>query len=245
MFLYKITNTVNGKFYIGVSVNPERRFREHYNDPCNKHLKFSMDKYGIEKFSLDILAEGEKRDILEAEAEIVNDALLRSGLAYNMALGGGLPCPTPEGQARAAQTRKELMATGQIPKPPRATLSSSAKSAATRKAMGIKPPKATRQSGLKSHASAVYNGNYSPPPRPSAEAQKKAGETRKMLHAEGKIDIGPNRDETVYQWVHKDGRTVNMRRSDMEAEYGLPSGNITNLLKGRAKTCLGWRIVND
>lgn len=62
--IYKITNLINGKMYVGQSVNIERRWREErsaVNSPCD-HEYFSpkcraMRKYGLDNFSFEILEE--------------------------------------------------------------------------------------------------------------------------------------------------------------------------------------------
>lgn len=54
--IYKITNKVNGKSYIGQSINIERRFREHCNR-CEQQIDQAIQKYGIDNFSFDIIEE--------------------------------------------------------------------------------------------------------------------------------------------------------------------------------------------
>lgn len=50
--IYKITNKINNKIYIGQSWNINDRIRKHKSAECqNKHLKASIDKYGLENFS--------------------------------------------------------------------------------------------------------------------------------------------------------------------------------------------------
>jgi group I intron endonuclease len=64
-FIYKITNLKNNKIYIGQTKDIQRRFREHKNcmygsEKCkNKHLYRSIQKYGIESFSFEIIEETE------------------------------------------------------------------------------------------------------------------------------------------------------------------------------------------
>jgi group I intron endonuclease len=61
-FVYKITNQINNKIYIGKSVNPTKRFRMHiylatnYNskNECTK-LYRAIRKYGSEQFKLEII----------------------------------------------------------------------------------------------------------------------------------------------------------------------------------------------
>ncbi len=58
--IYKITNIVNKKIYIGSSNNIDRRWSEHkkllkINKHHNSHLQASFNKYGIDKFKFDIM----------------------------------------------------------------------------------------------------------------------------------------------------------------------------------------------
>lgn len=69
-YLYKITNLLNNKSYIGITADPERRMKQHFFK--RKHstisiLKLAIDKYGTENFSFEILCIGSKDYILELE----------------------------------------------------------------------------------------------------------------------------------------------------------------------------------
>lgn len=62
-FIYKITNDVNGKVYIGKTLNTvESRWKEHCNDKNrrkmeNRPLYRAMNKYGLEHFSVEMIEE--------------------------------------------------------------------------------------------------------------------------------------------------------------------------------------------
>lgn len=55
--IYKITNNINGKVYIGQSKDPERRLKEHIagKNDNNSVIHLAIKKYGINSFSFDIL----------------------------------------------------------------------------------------------------------------------------------------------------------------------------------------------
>lgn len=60
--VYKITNTVNGKFYVGSSKDVEKRWLQHRNDlDANKHgnpyLQNAWNKYGCQNFKFQIIEE--------------------------------------------------------------------------------------------------------------------------------------------------------------------------------------------
>lgn len=62
-FIYKITNDVNGKVYIGKTLNTvESRWKEHCHDKDrrnmeNRPLYRAMNKYGLEHFSIETIEE--------------------------------------------------------------------------------------------------------------------------------------------------------------------------------------------
>lgn len=68
--IYKITNQVNGKVYIGQSVNIKRRWIEHKSNANigkKSALYDDIRKFGFEKFTLDIIEECEKEELNERE----------------------------------------------------------------------------------------------------------------------------------------------------------------------------------
>lgn len=62
-YIYKITNDINGKIYIGKTNFPiEKRFKEHFRDAkkrCyeKRPLYSAMNKYGIEHFHIELIEE--------------------------------------------------------------------------------------------------------------------------------------------------------------------------------------------
>ena len=74
--IYKITNTVTGDFYIGSSKDVKSRWGCHkclstWNEHPNNPLYKDMQKYGIDKFEFEILAEVESEKLKEAEQQFI------------------------------------------------------------------------------------------------------------------------------------------------------------------------------
>lgn len=72
--IYKITNTINNKCYIGQSVQIEIRWRWHKgnyknkNEPSyNKHFYRSIRKYGLENFNFEIIEECDQSELNKRE----------------------------------------------------------------------------------------------------------------------------------------------------------------------------------
>lgn len=74
--VYKITNTITGDFYIGSSNNVKRRWREHkkpsvWKNYPNKQLYQDMQKYGVDKFEFQVIAEAEESFLKEKEQKFI------------------------------------------------------------------------------------------------------------------------------------------------------------------------------
>lgn len=67
--IYKITNIINNKCYIGQSSNIKRRKNEHMNinHETNKSLKLAYLKYGLENFKFEILEECKLEELNDKE----------------------------------------------------------------------------------------------------------------------------------------------------------------------------------
>lgn len=70
--IYKITNTVTGKFYIGSAVNIKKRWAEHRsrlgaNKHGNRHLQNSWNKHGEDSFTFEVLEYCKKERLIERE----------------------------------------------------------------------------------------------------------------------------------------------------------------------------------
>lgn len=70
--IYIITNVINGKYYIGKSVNVNSRLAEHRHHlrkgkHQNNHLQKAVDKYGMNNFTFELLEECDKDLLLAIE----------------------------------------------------------------------------------------------------------------------------------------------------------------------------------
>ena len=89
-YLYKITNLLNNKNYIGVTNrNPEERFAEHKKPSSKSFIGKAIRSDGIENFSFEVLLTNiEDNRISSLECEYIKkyNSLLPNG--YNADLGG-------------------------------------------------------------------------------------------------------------------------------------------------------------
>ncbi|EQA7786724.1 GIY-YIG nuclease family protein [Acinetobacter baumannii] len=85
-YTYKITNTVNGHFYIGA--HKTSRLDDGYMG-SGTVLKKAIKKYGIENFTKEILKfHPDQKSMYEHEKEIVDANLVLNKKSYNIKLGG-------------------------------------------------------------------------------------------------------------------------------------------------------------
>ena len=74
--IYKITNTITGDFYIGSSKDVKRRWESHkwpskWKKYPNNPLYQDMQKYGLDKFEFQVIAEVEVASLKEKEQQFI------------------------------------------------------------------------------------------------------------------------------------------------------------------------------
>mgnify|MGYP000373107906 FL=1 len=85
--VYKITNKLNGKVYIGTHIT--HRLYDGYMG-SGRMIKQAIQESGAENFEKDILyIYDNAQDMYDREAEIVNEAFLSDPNSYNLKRGGG------------------------------------------------------------------------------------------------------------------------------------------------------------
>jgi group I intron endonuclease len=103
--IYKITNTLNNKAYIGYSSNVHRRWQEHSLGHGSKLVYAAICKYGIENLAFEIIADG----TVENEDSYIQEHNTMAPIGYNLVEGGGLP-PNKNGWHPSANTLKKRSA---------------------------------------------------------------------------------------------------------------------------------------
>lgn len=94
--IYKITNKVNGRFYIGSSSNIKRRWGHHKSNlrngtHINSHLQNSYDKHGEDQFEFLLIEEVGRANLLAKEQEYLDEAFGGDQEIYNISRVAGSP----------------------------------------------------------------------------------------------------------------------------------------------------------
>jgi group I intron endonuclease len=115
MFIYKITNLINKKVYIGKTErgNPRKRWSEHLkklksNVHVNKHLLSSYKKYGPDAFKFEVLLEiNSLQELNEEEMRLIKKyKSYNSEFGYNKTFGGDGGRPTEETRLKLSEVSK-------------------------------------------------------------------------------------------------------------------------------------------
>ena len=90
MIIYKITNKINGKVYIGQTIHPDRRWMEHKQKARHGQDKYlvhlAMNKYGEQNFTFEIIEWTE--DYNNEEKRLIKEYNSITPNGYNISEGG-------------------------------------------------------------------------------------------------------------------------------------------------------------
>ena len=115
-YVYKLTNKVNHKYYIGFTNSVAKRMVSHkYASRSGRKSKFYsiVRKYGFDSFDLTVLFESEDRDkALNREIELID---LEDSMCLNLSLGGEGGFVVPEEQRGAWKGKLSAKREGRKP----------------------------------------------------------------------------------------------------------------------------------
>ena len=90
--IYKISNTINDKLYIGVTTRAiEERFQEHKSrieERNSIHLYQAMEKYGRDKFQIELICTANSREEMFEKEKYYIQYYNSYNNGYNMTLSG-------------------------------------------------------------------------------------------------------------------------------------------------------------
>lgn len=86
--IYKITNNINKRCYIGQSINIYKRWNQHkYNSSKSSIIHLAIKKYGVENFSFEIIEQCSQKQLNEREVYWIN-YYNSYNEGYNLTRGG-------------------------------------------------------------------------------------------------------------------------------------------------------------
>ena len=93
MFVYVITNTINGKRYIGqTTTSLERRWWFHQKHSSCTYIHAAIKKYGPKNFTIEVICEPPTIELMdEFEAEYIKRYCTLAPNGYNLTEGGRVP----------------------------------------------------------------------------------------------------------------------------------------------------------
>lgn len=106
--LYKTTNLLNGKFYVGV--HSTNNLEDGYLG-SGTYLRRSIRKYGPQNFKREILEFFDsRRTLLEKERELVNSEFIKEATCMNLHIGGLAAPDSNFGSKRTPETKAKMSA---------------------------------------------------------------------------------------------------------------------------------------
>ena len=89
--IYKITNTINNKVYIGQSIDIGRRWVQHKNSSLDYPLYNDFRSFGLNNFKFEIICECKRLELDELELKYINQYnSFNSKYGYNQTIGNGI-----------------------------------------------------------------------------------------------------------------------------------------------------------
>ena len=107
--IYKITNTVNGKSYIGQTIHDAVKIRiaHHLRGHGNLALKSAVEKYGVDAMKFEILHDGIIPEFLEGyEKEAIEKFNTIAPHGYNFTEGGETSTPSEKTRRKMSESQK-------------------------------------------------------------------------------------------------------------------------------------------
>lgn len=118
MFVYKITNEVNGKMYIGQTTRSlEKRMSEHINYANSgfvSHLYNAMRKHGVDRFRIELVATASNLDELNQLEDYYIHLWDTIDNGYNMTGGGSFGYTNPMHFGKSKERHDEVMRSEEV-----------------------------------------------------------------------------------------------------------------------------------
>lgn len=222
MIVYKATNTINGKIYIGYTTKTlEKRKKEHlYKSRCKTDNQYfylfreAIRKYGFKNFKWEIIAECKNiEECCSLEIEFIKKLNSISPVGYNLTNGGNGGSPSEQTKNKISKSVKFFWDNNKS-KHPWYNISNNKRSEWARKSWKIKKENNYKPKGI----------NH------SEESKNQMSVTKNKLNSLNWINI-------------KTGEEKFLSCTDMSKITGLSISTFNHIKNGRAKeTKCGWTL---
>jgi group I intron endonuclease len=227
IYLYSIKNEVNGKLYIGQTVNPARRWADHQSSARTRHdgcpkLHRAMRSYGIENFSFFVewkCKTQDEADRLERILISLNDTVENG---YNLNLGGnGVGNHSEETKRKISESNKGRPGRKGIARPKEVVQ----RMVSTRKRNGYRHSEDTKRKISAARKGQTHSVPFLKPWNDYSREQalKSVVKTAKVTHPDGTTEVVTNLNAFC-------------------RKYGLHSSCVSNVMSGKRKHHKGFRF---
>lgn len=241
-YLYRITNLVNNKVYIGQSVDPKIRWSRHRSDAKlssknrNLHLTSAITKYGVSNFLFEVIAQSKTLEDMD-ELEILCIEQYKSTnplFGYNNSSGGQGKRPM------SLETRKKLSESlkGRVGPRKGAHLSDETKELLSKAnkgnnfRLGIKTSDST-----KTLLSRLNTGKIASPETREKMSKsmigKNSGESNGMY---GKRSVNAKLTQPQATGIRSEYSTGDISLLKLSTKYGVSKKTILNIVQGKIYT---------
>lgn len=239
--IYTITNTINGKVYVGSSINVHSRWHHHrtylrQGKHVNPKLQNAWNKYGESAFVFAILEE-----VLDPTCLVKIEDTYFNTLKpfYNCVLPsfGGRNFPTPESRALMSAKLKGRTFTEDHKAKISASLVGRPYSAETRAKIGVSSKKRRHSDETKEKIRAASKGHVV---TPEHRARVSANNIGKHPHSG---EDNPRFDHTIYNFLNlQTGDTFEGTRHAFYTKHPVSMGMVSELVRGLRSSVKGWAL---
>lgn len=226
MIIYKITNKINGKLYIGQTTRTiERRFRDHCTS-SKSAISLAISKYGKENFNIEVIYEASSLEELNIkEIEFIKQFNSISPNGYNLREGG-------DNSSFGEETRKRMSESAK--RKPKMTEDTKRKISESRKGEKhylYKKKLSVKQRKILSDHAKLRTGDKNPMFNKNHTVEVKEAQSQRARGS--KNGVSKLNEEQVLK-IREDWNSKLKTAKELGVEYGVSHRTIEGIVYGRS-----------
>lgn len=213
--IYKLTNCVSGKSYVGLTKNLDKRMRDHQKQQSScVAVRNAIQKHGWQSFSVVVLAEG-------LSLKTANECEMQSILAHNTLYPHGYNLRTGGQHSKMSDSSKQKLGDAH---------------------RGKVVSQATREKIAAARRGKKYDQYLTPEQVVSVRAKQSAA--LRLRHTQRAISGANHPNARTYHVVSPSGEsyTIAGTMEQFCKEHGLTLVAMRNLVNGKRKDYKGWTV---